>query len=812
MLALFTLIAACGQPSTGGDAGIATQLSRMQQLPGYFDLYWDDNQGRLIIRIDDFDKPFLYQSSMARGVGSNDLGLDRGQLGATRVVEFQRSGPKVLLIEENLRYRALSDNADEQAAVDESFARSVVWGFESLGELDGSVYVDATDFLIRDAHRIAARLAASDEGTFKPDASRSAIYMPNTRAFPDNSEMESIVTFTGQATGPWLRTVTPDAESFSVHLHHSFIRLPDDNYVPLVFESRSGFGGRSFQDYATPVGDPLVGTYASRHRLEKKDPTAAVSEAIEPIIYYVDRGAPEPIRSALMEGAAWWNQAFEAAGYKDAFQVQLLPEDADPMDVRYNMIQWVHRSTRGWSYGGGITDPRTGEIMKGKVTLGSLRVRQDYLIAEGLMAPYDDEEKPDIPMQMALARIRQLSAHEVGHTLGIQHNMAASTQGRTSVMDYPHPLIQFDENGNINLDEAYAVGIGEWDKRVILYGYQDFPDDMDERAGREQIMADTIDSGIVYVSDGDSRAIGSAHPLGNLWDNGADSIEELENLLQVRAYAMGRFSERNIRPGRPLATLEEVLVPIYLIHRFQLIAVGKLVGGERFNYVLRGDGQDISTPVSADRQRAAIAALLKTISPTVLRIPDKLLKLIPPRPPGYPKSRETFPGGTGKIFEQYGAAQSAAALTLEVMLEPSRAARLIASNARQATMPGFGELTDDLLRATWFASRRSGIDGEIQRQTNSLTLERLMLLAVNNGAESQVRAIALDAINQLDNWLATRATSESDSSWRAHYGFGRFQIEQMRRDPSSIEQIEPVTIPPGEPIGSTGMGTTLDRY
>lgn len=803
LLALFTLIVACGQAPSSGQEDINSQVGRMQQLPGYFDLYWDESKGRLIIRVDNFDEPFLYVSSMARGVGSNDLGLDRGQLGGEKVVRFLRSGPKILLIEDNLDYRARSDNADEQAAVDESFARSVIWGFESLGDKDGSVYIDATDFLIRDAHRIAARLAASNEGTFKADASRSAIYMPNTKAFPDNSEAEAIVTFTGQATGPWLRTVTPDAESFSVHLHHSFIRLPDDNYVPLAFESRSGFGGSRFQDYATPVGEPLQAAFASRHRLEKKDPGAAVSEAVEPIVYYVDRGAPEPIRTALMEGTAWWNQAFEAAGYKDAFQVELLPEGVDPMDVRYNVIQWVHRSTRGWSYGGGITDPRTGEIMKGKVTLGSLRVRQDYLIAEGLMAPYDDEEKPDIPMQMALARIRQLAAHEVGHTLGIQHNMAASTQGRTSVMDYPHPLIRFDDNGNINLDEAYAVGIGEWDKRVILYGYQDFPDDAIDQSGRDQIMAETIDSGIVYVSDGDSRPISSAHPLGNLWDNGADSIAELENLLQVRAYAMGRFSERNIRPGRPMATLEEVLVPIYLIHRFQLIAVGKLVGGHEFNYAMRGDGQDISSPVSPDRQREAIAALINTLSPAVLRVPENLLRLIPPRPPGHPKSRETFPTDTGKVFELFGAAKSAASLTLEVMLEPSRAARMTATRARNSTSPGFDELTDDLLRATWFASHPSGIDGEIQRSTNILALDRLMMLAVNADADPQVRAIALDAINQLDSWLAPRAASESDSAWRAHYGFARFRIEQMRDDPSSVEQIEPVTVPPGEPIGTT---------
>jgi hypothetical protein len=807
LIAAFTLLVACGQASPPGPPDITAQIGGFEHLSGYFDLYWDEKTGRMIVRVDSFDEPFLYQASMARGVGSNDLGLDRGQLGSTKVVRFQRSGPKILLIEDNLDYRAQSDNPDEQAAVDESFAKSVIWGFESLGEQDGSVYIDATDFMIRDAHRIAARLAAQNEGTYKPDASRSAIYMPMTKAFPDNSEVEAIVTFTGQPTGPWLRTVTPDAESFSVHLHHSFIRLPDDDYEPFAFESRSGFGGRDFQDYATPVGDALIVSFGRRHRLSKKDPAAEISEAVEPIVYYVDRGAPEPIRTALLEGASWWNQAFEAAGYRDAFQVKLLPEGADPMDVRYNIIQWVHRSTRGWSYGGGITDPRTGEIMKGKVTLGSLRVRQDYLIAEGLLAPYGDEEKPDIPMEMALSRIRQLSAHEVGHTLGIQHNMAASTQGRASVMDYPHPLIRLDDDGNITLDEAYDAGIGEWDKRVITYGYQDFPEGIDPEAGRDQIMADTIDSGLVYVSDGDSRPVGGAHPLGNLWDNGADAVEELESLLRVRAHALDRFSEENIRPGRPMATIEEVIVPIYLIHRFQVIATGKFIGGHYFNYAMRGDGQEASTPVSGDKQREAIAALLNTMTPEVLRIPENVLRLIPPRPPGHPKSRETFPTSTGKVFESIGAAQSAAALTLDSLLEPGRAARMNASSSRNATLPGFDELTGDLLQATWFGPRPAGMDGEIQRATNNLTLDRLMMLAMNSSADAQVRAIALDSINQLDSWLASRAGSENDNAWRAHYSFGRFRIEQMRNDPSSIEQIEPVVVPPGEPIG-----TTLDFY
>ncbi len=803
LLAATLVLAACGQPSTNTGDTVVSELGSFEHLPGFFDLYWDVSEGRLIIEVDELEEQFMYQSSMARGVGSNDIGLDRGQLGSTRVVRFQRSGPKLLLIEDNLDYRAASDNPDEQAAVDESFATAVIWGFEIIGERDGAMYIDATDFLIRDSHSVSARLARMEEGDFTPDASRSAIYMPMTKSFPDNSEMEAIVTFTGQAMGRYLSDVTPDWQALSVHLHHSFIRLPDNEYEPLPMDPRSGFFGRTFQDYASEIGEPLRVSFAARHRLEKQDPSAEISEAVEPIVYYVDRGAPEPIRTALIEGAEWWNQAFQAAGYRGAFQVRLLPEDADPMDVRYNIIQWVHRATRGWSYGGGITDPRTGEIMKGKVTLGSLRVRQDYLIAEGLLAPYDDEEKPDAMMEMALARIRQLSAHEVGHTLGIQHNMAASTQGRSSVMDYPHPLIQFDDDGDIDLTNAYDDGIGEWDKRVILYGYQDFPDGTDQQAARDQIMADTIDTGLVYINDPDSRAIGSANPLGNLWDNGADSIEELEHLLRVRAFAMRNFSAENIRPGQPLASLEEILVPIYLLHRFQLIAVGKHVGGHNWTYTLRGDGQELSSPVSADKQRQAIAALLNTLSPAVLRVPDNVLALIPPRPPGHPKSRETFPTNTGKVFEPIGAAESAATLTLEVLLEPSRAARMIASSARNAMLPGFDELVDDLLSATWYSTRQAGIDGEIERAVNNLTLERLMMLAVNEGADGQARAIALDAINGLHAWLQDRTASESDSAWRAHYGFGRFRIEQMRSDPTSIRQIRPVTVPPGEPIGST---------
>lgn len=805
LLGICLWLAACGQPNGAG--GLASEIGSFERFDGFYDLYWDEAKGRLIIRVDELDSEFIYQSSLARGIGSNDIGLDRGQLGSTRIVSFQRSGPKVLLMEKNLGYRATGDDADEQRTVEESFARSVVWGFDVLGEIDGDVYIDATEFLLRDAHGIGPWLEEAGEGSYQVDAKRSAIYLPRTKAFPDNSEIEAVVTYAGKPAGKLLPTVVPDPTSVTVHLHHSFIRLPDDAFEKVKYDPRSGliglaYGSNGFLDYATDIGEPLTVAYGRRHRLEKKDPSAEMSEAVEPIVYYVDRGAPEPVRSALVEGASWWNEAFEAAGYKDAFRVEMLPEGVDPMDVRYNVIQWVHRSTRGWSYGSSVLDPRSGEILKGHVTLGSLRVRQDYLIAEGLLAPYDGESVPPEMLDMSLARIRQLSAHEVGHTLGIEHNFAASTQDRASVMDYPFPLIRFGADGQLDLSDAYAVGMGEWDRRVILYAYQDFPDGVDADAERQRIVEETVSSGLKYVSDEDSRAIGTAHPDGNLWDNGAEAIEELTHLLRVRAYALERFSESVIRRGRPLATIEEALVPIYLLHRFQLEAVGKLVGGQYFNYAMKGDGQLATREVDPDKQREAIAALLVTLDPAVLRLPDSIVELLPARPPGFEKSRETFPNNTGSTFDPLGPARSAAALTVNVLLDPARGSRMAVANAMDSAMPGFHELTDSLLDRTWFASPRGGIDGAIQRATNIVVLEKLLLLSLDPAVPAEVRGIATGAVSTLEAWLSPGSGRQGGAVWRAHYLLARQMIEQARHDPASLEKLVPVTVPPGSPIGS----------
>ncbi len=794
-LALYLLLASA--PGHVEDKPLA--LAEYQSFEGFVDTWWDEDSGRMLVRVDAFDAPFIYQSSLPRGVGSNDLGLDRGQLGSTKVVRFLRSGPKVLLVEDNLQYRARSDNQDVRQAIEESFARSVIWGFTDLDDAGASTIIDATEFFVRDAHGLASRLAGAGEGTYEVDASRSAIYLPRTKAFPDNTEVEAVVTLVGKATGPHLPTVVPDTTALTVHVHHSFIRLPDDNYEPLPYEPRAGviglrYDAGGFADYATPIGESMVVDFGRRHRLEKVNPSAAVSEAVEPIVYYLDRGAPEPVRSALLDGARWWAEAFEAAGYKDAYRVEMLPEGVDPMDVRYNVIQWVHRSTRGWSYGSSVLDPRTGEILKGHVSLGSLRVRQDYLIAEGLLAPYVDDSVPPEMLEMSLARIRQLSAHEVGHTLGFEHNFAASTQDRASVMDYPFPLVRITEDGELDLSDAYDVGIGAWDKRTVLYAYADFADGVDRAAARREIMDETLAQGFKYVGDSDSRSAGTSHPDGNLWDNGADAVAELDHIMRVRGIALQRFSERNIRIGRPLASIEETLVPVYLLHRFQIQAVGKLIGGQYFTYRVRGDAQASARPVAVARQQQAIDALLGTLEPGVLRLPRELVDTITPRVPNSPKSRETFSGMTGINFDAIAPARSAVALTLQVLLDRGRAARL-----ERAGAIGFESVVQGLLNASWYAEPLKGVEAAIQRQTNMQVLYGLLGLAFDTSADADVRAKSYAAVSELQDWLSRRGPG--DSALRAQYRFAEHEIQRLMENPDAMKALTPTVVPPGSPIG-----------
>jgi hypothetical protein len=782
---------------------IAEKTRGYEKHDGYFDFYWDARGGKIWLEINRWQEEFLYLNSLATGVGSNDIGLDRGQLGRTRVVRFERSGPKVLLIQSNMGFRADSDNTMERRAVRDAFAESVLWGFEVAAEDAGRVLVDASNFFLSDAHRVVQTLAEYDEGEYALEASRSAFYLPRTRNFPQNTEVEVTLTFTSDAPGPLVSSVTPSPETLSVRQHHSLVQLPDAGYRPRHSDPRAGYYSKSYLNYAAALSEPVETRLIGRHRLQKINPGAAPSEVVEPIVYYLDSGTPEPVRSALLDGARWWAEAFEAAGFLNAFEVKLLPVDADPMDVRYNVINWVHRSTRGWSYGYGVTDPRTGEIIKGHVTLGSLRVRQDMLIAQGLLAPFAADGSVDPRVEaMGLARLRQLSAHEVGHTLGLTHNYATSASGRSSVMDYPHPLIRLGDDGELDFSQAYGSGIGAWDKVAIAYGYSEFDSTEDEAAGLKKILRDSIDGGMRYIAWQDAGLPGGAHPVAHVWDNGADPIEELGEVMKVRAYALGRFSEQNIPLDAPMASLEETLAPLYYYHRYQVQAVAKILGGMDYNYAVRGDGQTVTEIVSAPRQRAALDALIETLQPDVLALEERILRLIAPRSLGLERGRETFTTRSDPVFDPVAAAEAAADHTIGLILHPARVARLVQFHVRNDDYPSLEETIERLLEVTWKSERERGYHGEIGRAADQVLLYHLFRLAANPDAAIQARAVAESKLGQLMSWLNTHLKREQkkDAAQGAHMLFAISSITRFLENPAQFELSPPAAMPDGSPI------------
>ncbi len=784
---------------------IAEKTAGMDVRPGFLPLYWDADTGRLWLEVPAEGQELIYNVSLTTGLGSNDIGLDRGQQGGERIVRFDRVGRKVLLVAPNYGFRAGTTNEDEIRSVEEAFATSVLWGFEVAAQSDSRVLVDATDFVVRDAHGVIDRLKSRGQGSFSLDKSRSTVYPANTKGFPRNSEIEVSLTFTGSDPGGWVRSVAPDPNALTVRQRHSFIALPPPGYQPRRLDPRAGYFGVSFLDYAAPIEQPMRQRYIARHRLEKRDPSAPVSDAVEPIVYYLDRGTPEPVRSALLDGARWWAEAFEAIGYRNGYRVELLPEGADPMDIRYNVIQWVHRSTRGWSYGQSVSDPRTGEILKGHVLLGSLRVRQDYLIATGLLAPFADGAGAagDQRMtEMALARLRQLSAHEVGHTIGLAHNFLASTRDRASVMDYPHPLVRLDPAGEVDLSQAYDSGIGEWDKVAVAYGYQDFPEGADEPAALGALLDSAFAAGLDFISDNDARPAGAAHPGSNLWDNGIDPVAELARTMTVRRAALDRFGAGVIREGDPWATMEEVLVPLYLHHRYQVDAAAKLVGGAEYSYALRGDGRPPVRRVTAERQYRAITAMLETISPDELMIPRTVLDSLPPRAYGYGAHRELFDRWTGPTFDVLAPAAAATAMTIDALLQPERAARMVEQHALDPDLPGLAQLVDSIVAHAFPASRSDdGYSAALERIVERGVADGLMRLA-DRAAMPQVRALAHYRLGLLQDLAGDRAVSAADEGDRAHFSMLQLDITRfLSREVEGVPGPGAPDLPPGSPIG-----------
>ena len=795
----------------GGGAGgaaadelpsIADKTADMDRMDGFLPLYWDADMGQLWMEIPEMGVEMIHFMGYGAGLGSNDLGLDRGALRGSRIVKFERIGRKILMVQPNYRFRAQSDNPDERRAVRDAFARSVVWDFTPAAETGGRVLVDATPFVLADHINAGASMRP---GTYRLDANRSTVYMEMTNVFPTNTEMEAELTFVNQAGGgrggfgrggggiEGVSSVAATGAAASIRLHHSFVGLPDDDYEPRMYDPRSGYGANSFQDYAVPLGEDMTQRSIRRHRLEKQNPNAAMSDPVEPIIYYLDPGTPEPVRSALLDGGRWWNQAFEAAGYSNAFQVVMRPDSISSLDARYNVINWVHRSTRGWSTGGSVTDPRTGEIIKGVVTLGSLRVRQDYMMAEGMLSPYaDGDEMPAELSEWALARIRQLSAHEIGHTIGLGHNYYNSTAGRISVLDYPHPLVTLNGNGSLDYSRVYDTDIGEWDKVAIRYGYTDFPAGTDEEAELLEIIEDAWDDDVRYMTNQD---VGTT-PQADQWANGTDMADELNRMLDVRAAAMSNFGEAAIRGGRPMATIEEALVPLYMYHRYQVESTASAVGGTEYVYATRGDGLTPFEIVSAGAQREALGALVRTLQPSELALPREVIGLIPPRPPGYGRSRETFPRYTGGRFDALTPAVVSATHTVNNVLTADRAARLVQQSMLDESQLSLEDVLGGLIRSTFGEMSSDAYEAQIQQAVQAVVIDRMIWLAGNAGMHS-VRATTNGMLNRMKGRLAEGG---------AHGMTLAMEIERfMERPHAPAEAVGGVNAPPGAPIGQPAM-------
>ena len=762
---------------------------------GFFDFSYSENKDRIYLEVNSLNKQFLYVSALSQGIGSNDIGLDRGQLGARKIVFFRKSGNKLLLIEPNLKYVAKTKNPLEKKSVYEAFAKSVLHGFNIIDYKNGSYKIDITSFLLEDRHGIIKRLVDRNQGKYAIDKSKSSINLDRTKAFEKNIEFDVLLTFTGNAEGNFIKSVTPSPDNITVYQHHSFIELPDNNYKSRIFDPRSGSNSISYFDYSSPVTKKTLKKYILRHRLIKKNKNTTLSEPLEPIIYYLDNGTPEPVRSALIEGGEWWNEAFEKIGFKNAFKIKILPKNADPLDIRYNVIQWVHRSTRGWSYGSSVIDPRTGEIIKGHVSLGSLRVRQDFMIAIGLLeAPYSlTNNKEKIALDMALSRIKQLSAHEIGHTLGFSHNFSASSNNDSSVMDYPHPNIKLSNN-KINIENAYSTGIGEWDKVSVAYSYSEFDELQDENLELDKILENSFRNNLSFISDADSRPIGSSHPTAHLWDNGPDAVVELKKLIQIRDIALQNISLDHLKKGEPYSNLQDLIVPIYLLHRYQSEAVVKLIGGVDYDYAVKGNIKYEINMIEKNKQREALANFIELLTPEKLKFPSKLRKLLFPKAFGSKVTRENFLTQTGITFDFIGAANTLSNNLLKLLLNSERASRLIQQTGFDVRQLSFEEVIENLFAISFKKRYSDNHYRQINEVVKHNILKNIFSLGQNPKVYPEIKAAIFSKLESLDNFLA----SQEDLIYGNYY---RSEIQKYFDNPDDFKPKSSNRMPDGSPIG-----------
>ncbi len=777
----------------------AAKTGGMDRRDGFIPIYLDAKQGKILLDIPRDSMRALMFVGLATGLGSNPIGLDRGAGGDSYVTRFDRNGNSVLVVFENWNYRSsATDNPAHVRTVMESFPPSTTAALPILAEEGGRFLVDATDFFMRDWNDVAGTLASSNEGSYSVARDRSSIYRAYTRAFPDNSEVDVALTFsTTGRPGQTVASIAPDGRSITLRQHISFVRLPDAGYRPRVLDPRTGFFGITFKDYAQPIQSPLDQRWISRHRLERVNPSDPRSAIRNPIVYYIDRGIPEPVRSATREGALWWTQAFDQAGLKGAFRVEDLPEGGDPLDARYNVVQWENRNERGWSIGGSMGDPRTGEILKAQARMDSHRARTDYNLYAGLMGA--DAAAADTAF--VLARIRQVTAHEIGHTLGIAHNYIASTNERASVMDYPPPRVRLTKAGNIDISTAYGIGAGAYDIFALRWGYGIFPVETEQDSLRT-IVADGLRRGMLFLSDADARPDFASDPRTNLWDDAANASEFLRHQMTVRRVAMSRFGERNIRVGEPIALLQERFAPVYLMHRFAINSLAKTIGGMEYSNAIRGDGMQATRPIDGAAQRTALNALVAALRPTELAIPDTVLTLLGPRPFSYGPYVELFNSRTRPAFDELGAARTLAQMVADAVLQRERAARLIQFATRGSSQLTLGQ-TIDALTADWSNAERNESQKmkALRRVAQRAVADRMLMLASDKEAAPEVRAITelkMDVLRKRGRSLGAAGSEAERAHWLSIAGdFARWIERKELPTPTPA-----LRAPPGDPFGS----------
>ncbi|WP_412501073.1 zinc-dependent metalloprotease [Shewanella chilikensis] len=793
---LLALIAVPGLAQAAQEREAADVISESTQAEGFINLFYDAKAGQLYLEPSKLNQPMLLLSSLPHGAGSNDIGLDRGQLGYTRMVQFERQGPYILLKQLNTRFRADTDDQAEQRAVHEAFAESVLWRGKLLP--GKRLLVPVNDLMLQDLHGISQQLAARGQGHYRLDTSRSVVLPASVKSFERNSDVDVQLTFASDKAGARVAEVTPDGQALSLRLRYSFIALPEPGYQARLYHPMSGYLSDEYKDYATAIDQDINQRFLLRHRLQKVNPGPDPSEVVEPITYYLDPGVPEPIRGALLEGGRWWEQAFNEAGFINGFKLELLPEGADPQDVRYNVIQWVHRASRGWSYGAAVTDPRSGEIIKGQVTLGSLRVRQDHLIARGLTAGWEDRQAADeAAMALSLARIRQLSAHEIGHTLGLDHNFAASTNNNASVMDYPHPYVRLDGK-RVDISQPYAEGLGAWDKFAIKYGYGDFGDEAQTQAALKSLLKEVQQQGLRYIGEGDSRATSAAHAYASLWDRGEDPVKELARMQLVRRQALETFSAKALLSEQPLGELSDALVPIYLLNRYQISAAAKFVGGIDYNY-LADAGSGNWHFIAPELQKRALETVLATLDPRELYLPTELLEQLVPKAGNYYRSRESFDSSLGVAVDQLAMAEVLSRHTVSTLLNPERLNRVDQAFARDTEQLSVEDLLDRLLAKTLLKSLPSGDQTSIAMRVNAVVLDGMLQSLESDASAPEVKAMLRMKLDYLLKQLP-RKEKRSSGYKAAHYGQLQTVLEQALKQAGVRVISKPAKMPPGSPI------------